>query len=170
MNTSGQPITRCPVCRYDLTGLPKHHRCPECGFEYDETMRWWPGRKPSLWPAAIILFINSWFFLLPLIYGAALQIFTPRYVLSLLLVPALLLIITIVGYRNPSFLVIANKGVFLKLALRRLQFFPWPELWVPNPAEGLLRPPDAEWNRGVYGNGVSSTAQSKLKRSVGMDR
>jgi hypothetical protein len=28
----------CPRCNYDLTGLPAAHRCPECGFEYDETM------------------------------------------------------------------------------------------------------------------------------------
>ena len=42
MSGSGEPITRCPVCLYDLTGLPSNHRCPECGFEYDETTRvWW---------------------------------------------------------------------------------------------------------------------------------
>ena len=25
----------CPKCKYDLTGLPEVHACPECGFEYD---------------------------------------------------------------------------------------------------------------------------------------
>jgi hypothetical protein len=29
-------LTTCPVCQYDLAGLPRAHRCPECGFEYDE--------------------------------------------------------------------------------------------------------------------------------------
>lgn len=27
---------RCPVCGYDLHGLPADHRCPECGFAYTE--------------------------------------------------------------------------------------------------------------------------------------
>lgn len=25
----------CPLCDYDLTGLPAEHTCPECGFKYD---------------------------------------------------------------------------------------------------------------------------------------
>lgn len=41
MSADGEPIRHCPVCRYDLTGLPKDHRCPECGFEYEESMRMW---------------------------------------------------------------------------------------------------------------------------------
>ena len=32
------PLRHCPHCRYDLTGLPRNHRCPECGQPYDETM------------------------------------------------------------------------------------------------------------------------------------
>jgi hypothetical protein len=167
MNAGGQPLTHCPVCRYDLTGLPENHRCPECGFEYDETMRWWPGRKPSLWPAAILVFINSWFFLLPLIYGAPLGIFTARYFLSVLFAPALVLVITILAYRNPSFLLISDKGVFLKLPPRKLQFFFWSELWVPSPAEGFLRPPDADWNRGVYGNRLVARLARILYKDLG---
>ena len=42
MNAVSQPLTRCSVCRYDLTGLPNTHRCPECGFAYDDSMTvWW---------------------------------------------------------------------------------------------------------------------------------
>lgn len=29
-------ITRCPICRYSLEGLPEKYHCPECGFEYDK--------------------------------------------------------------------------------------------------------------------------------------
>ena len=28
-------LRRCPFCRYDLTGLPAIHTCPECGLAYD---------------------------------------------------------------------------------------------------------------------------------------
>ncbi len=30
-------LTHCPACFYELAGLPRRHRCPECEFEYDET-------------------------------------------------------------------------------------------------------------------------------------
>ena len=39
--------TRCPVCRYDLRGLPAEHRCPECGLGIDDSMRTWRLGKPS---------------------------------------------------------------------------------------------------------------------------
>jgi len=29
-------VLRCPQCNYDLAHLPRNHRCPECGFAYDE--------------------------------------------------------------------------------------------------------------------------------------
>jgi len=46
MSMSGEPISKCPVCRYDLTGLPKNHTCPECGFALHESMLiWWTNRK-----------------------------------------------------------------------------------------------------------------------------
>ncbi len=37
-----EPLTTCPKCTYALTGLPNAHRCPECGFEYDEYSWVWP--------------------------------------------------------------------------------------------------------------------------------
>ncbi len=38
--TSNQSVllSQCPQCRYDISGLPATHRCPECGFTYDESM------------------------------------------------------------------------------------------------------------------------------------
>ncbi|MHC4415911.1 MAG: hypothetical protein ACYS0G_11565 [Planctomycetota bacterium] len=31
-------LTHCPRCGYDIAALPPRHRCPECGFAYDESM------------------------------------------------------------------------------------------------------------------------------------
>ncbi len=28
-------LTHCPICKYNLTGLPDQHHCPECGYDYD---------------------------------------------------------------------------------------------------------------------------------------
>ena len=40
-------LNRCPICRYSLRGLPVEHKCPECGFEYDqETSVFYPRWKP----------------------------------------------------------------------------------------------------------------------------
>jgi hypothetical protein len=41
MAMAPEPVIRlvsCPGCGYDLSALPPRHRCPECGFEYDESM------------------------------------------------------------------------------------------------------------------------------------
>lgn len=52
-------LTRCPACGYDIVGLPPRHRCPECGFVYDERMfllEGWrlPGRRA--WLRSMILY------------------------------------------------------------------------------------------------------------------
>lgn len=31
-------LSRCPRCDYNLGALPASHRCPECGFTYDQSM------------------------------------------------------------------------------------------------------------------------------------
>jgi len=62
-------LRRCPACDYDLVGLPANHRCPECGFEYNDRMMLIPAwlRHGGDWPeqtiswlivpaAAIVLF------------------------------------------------------------------------------------------------------------------
>ncbi len=41
------PPGTCPICDYDLRGLPPAHRCPECNFAYDEFTRIWRWRNPT---------------------------------------------------------------------------------------------------------------------------
>lgn len=42
------PFDRCFRCHYSIEGLPRAHRCPECGQEYDEHVRVWrPARRYS---------------------------------------------------------------------------------------------------------------------------
>ncbi len=40
-------LSHCLECGYSLEGLPTHHRCPECGWEYDQYTRVW--RRRGRW-------------------------------------------------------------------------------------------------------------------------
>jgi len=51
-------LTHCPICIYDLTGLPDEHRCPECGYDYDRDSEVIPLQSPpSLWHKIVIFFL-----------------------------------------------------------------------------------------------------------------
>ncbi|MCG3132120.1 MAG: hypothetical protein FLDDKLPJ_02937 [Phycisphaerae bacterium] len=53
-----EPLSACPFCDYDLHGLPPRHRCPECGFEYDEHTRVWRARRQ--WTDYLAPVLVSW--------------------------------------------------------------------------------------------------------------
>jgi len=38
-------LEKCPVCNYSLRTLPIAHRCPECGFAFDEHTEVWRPRS-----------------------------------------------------------------------------------------------------------------------------
>lgn len=54
-------LKHCPQCGYDLATLPRKHRCPECAFEYDESMFalavWRHGDRPNPWMVLIMAFL-----------------------------------------------------------------------------------------------------------------
>lgn len=41
-------LGKCPICSYNLRGLPSTHRCPECGWFYDAQTRIWRPLKPKV--------------------------------------------------------------------------------------------------------------------------
>ena len=54
-------LKRRPRCGYDLATLPRKHRCPEGGFEYDESMFavpvWRHGDRPNPWMVLMMAFL-----------------------------------------------------------------------------------------------------------------
>jgi len=125
MVAESRPLTHCPVCRYDLTGLPRNYRCPECGFEYDGTTLVW--RTPII-PRALLLV--GWL----LVYAVAqhrcdvLLIrglgFHPRD--ATLIVLFLSAVLPFVGLFHPSGLIIVGaRGVTFRFPLGSFHFVPW---------------------------------------------
>ena len=45
MHDSGEPITKCPVCQYNLAGLQENEPCANCGLrkESNRCGRFFPG-------------------------------------------------------------------------------------------------------------------------------
>jgi hypothetical protein len=62
-------LAECPKCGYDLTGLPAPHRCPECGFKYDEQMRAFRLRRGINVGAVIAGALLAAWFLIRLLYA-----------------------------------------------------------------------------------------------------
>lgn len=77
-------LTHCPICKYDLTGLPDRHACPECGYDFDRDSEiiqlepppprwlWWLFTVLGLYSVFSIVLLaktipNSLMFALPLI-------------------------------------------------------------------------------------------------------
>lgn len=116
------------MCDYDLRGLPRNHRCPECGFEYDENTRMWqPTRAPGFW----FLELGSVAFPLLIVIGRG----VPRRLWDWCI------IIVCMGFavwaarrvwtravgNAPKHLVIGEKGFAFRSESSRC-FFPWSEL------------------------------------------
>lgn len=128
---TAQPLTHCPVCNYDLTGLPKNHRCPECGFEYDETtvtwnvplQAWWTdlayGFALLVWTAVMVINLSragtgrggpSWF-------TVAIGIFIPPSV-----------IISVIARRRGAGIILTQHRIVVLVPLRRPRSIGWGDL------------------------------------------
>jgi len=133
MSETGQPTTECPVCRYNLTGLPKNHRCPECGFEYDETMVVWKTRLSgwTAWglPAFVIL-----------VWSNSMWRQLGRYLSNRgnpdwfhigtgLLLPATV-VFWVLAVRRGGIVVFGKEGFSYRFPFGRLRMFRWDEVTI----------------------------------------
>jgi len=148
-----KPLTACPQCRYDLTGLPRTHTCPECGFEYDESMRAWAYKGPRfadhvLNGAFVLVFVvPSWVFVL----GVACTTKSLLWAGIVTVGSALLLASCYVR----SCLVASDTGVILCGRKRRYARYPWTSIWIPHPDKRLSLSPWAHETNQELSHGTS---------------
>lgn len=127
MSETGQPITECPVCRYNLTGLPKNHRCPECGLEYDESMRIWRPPRASM-RARVSRILNSalaWSIVILAAIGWKSRDFPSTGVILLFGAVSLLVVAGFHAERTRCFVVVGRGGLIYKRPFRRTASTLW---------------------------------------------
>jgi len=124
----GEPITKCPVCRYDLTGLPKNHRCPECGFEYDETMRVWQSgvaHARGFVLSALACRVLAAMEALRFVGGVLDPKAEVRETICHLLLAVVMIIVVAKLRTARSLILLAPYGFWYKLPIGRMRFVPW---------------------------------------------
>lgn len=130
MQVNGGPITECPVCRYNLDGLPRNYHCPECGFEYEETMRAWRTTLPKaivvLWILPVMIVCCTALLRLFLRPGKAIA---TTSMFTFVMLPLSCLINACAFRRMQGFIIVGNAGVFFRFKSQKLvQFRPWHEV------------------------------------------
>ena len=110
-------LDQCPVCRYSLRGLPAAHRCPECGFEYDEHTRVWTlSRFGALRSFGSVVFIVCGVNLI-----GQLQMMRFRFPLRVSLqmtIAVLVFVILCVTWRSRPFIAVTPKGILTRWGWR----------------------------------------------------
>lgn len=103
------PIQQCPVCQHSLHDLAAVGRCPECGWEHDETtVVFRPARRWRTYAGVLGTEAVVFYFVCPMVY-ALLQIDVGARLARLLM------LLLMAG-------VLVGSGVVIYLANRRLRF------------------------------------------------
>ncbi len=127
---NGGPIQVCPVCNYDLQSLPRNYRCPECGFEYEETMRVWVVSTHLAFK--IIAYSLLGFSTLMLFVSILHHGFTARmrgfFFVPLILFLSSLIVAFVLGGWLRGFIVVGKHGVTHKYGLQKMAFRAWNEV------------------------------------------
>jgi hypothetical protein len=123
-------LPRCPVCDYDLTGLPDEGRCPECGFEYDNSFMMRYGRPiagRATWPNMIFAALLSFGLLL---FMAEYFLLGPGLIVIAIAYGLWLRHSVMVAHRRPlqHQLLISRRGVSVRLGPGTTQYIDWPHI------------------------------------------
>ncbi len=146
MSASGKPLKNCPVCVYPLTGWPRTCCCPECGFEYDESMIAWVGssldwrkRRKFTGPrrkfviAWAIVMLSSYYIavieMVPVLWNVQfLSVGVAQWILSIL--PVVIGFFVLLGRRSPPFIVVGDDGIVCRANDATVRRLSWSQIWL----------------------------------------
>ncbi len=120
-------LKRCPRCEYSLAGLPRKHRCPECGLEYDEHTRVWEVRKPWALRGVLLLVLFGLLAIEALFYCLyPTGVFASQWAGAIFLLVSVVLFVRqwLLNHRR-DFAAVTPKGVMLRLQAFRTRVVPW---------------------------------------------
>jgi hypothetical protein len=122
-------LSVCPVCEYSLAGLPAAHRCPECGYAYDESTRVWysEGRYGSICMPVLIVSAAA---IVSLYFGSLRGRPGSMSYLSegILAFWAAWMIRAVVISRTRQFAAMGPDNIAIRLGLRQIRIIPWGEI------------------------------------------
>jgi hypothetical protein len=114
------------VCNYSLRGLPAAHRCPECGFEYDEHTQAWHSRGHRF--TCVLVLSVSVFLLITLFleyfFTGALSWKDQGYLVLFLF---FIIVIIHIWNREPFF-VVSPAGIIMRWGYHSPRTMPWQDI------------------------------------------
>lgn len=135
-------LTTCPVCDYPLAGLPAAHRCPECGFEFDELTRAWRWTRPRWMVVMLIVVVGMFVLFVPvqlwaLFFGRAADWLTCFSALLYAGLGALAVRDLVRGGRRHVVLATGANELIVRQG-RVLERIPWANVWGATWAPGAV--------------------------------